>query len=134
LLLQGLKLHLGKNFEKISIRELNANFSKLASHPPLPLKWPSPPVSWHRIDRDSANLEISESAMSADRVGRSGGVGPVYEYDMEHSKVESWLDEHPDFFQVLKKFNNGIKKQKHGWFLLCLLLTKWKFSYFGIST
>jgi hypothetical protein len=41
--------------------------------------------------------------MSADGSGRGGGFGfglPVFDYEMEHSKVEAWLDEHPEFFQV----------------------------------
>lgn len=46
--------------------------------------------------------------MEAGMTGRGIGVGisagsscPNFDYEMEHSKVESWLDEHPEFFQVL---------------------------------
>ena len=29
-----------------------------------------------------------------------GGSCPTYDYEIEHSKVETWLDEHPEFFKV----------------------------------
>ncbi len=39
--------------------------------------------------------------MSSDYTVALGGYRiPFVEYDLEHSKVEAWLDEHPEFFQV----------------------------------
>ncbi len=68
---------------------------KLASKPPQPQKRPSPPVSWRKTERDSADSDSEAVKMSA-----TDGLGRFQDYDMEHSKVEAWLDEHPEFFQV----------------------------------
>ena len=46
------------------------------------------------------DLELEESEASDLGMSSSEGGSRTLEYDMEHSKVEAWLDEHPEFFQV----------------------------------
>jgi len=62
-------------------------------------------VSWRRPDFDAAETEPAMDGLSSRGVGLGLGVGPVgscptFDYEIEHSKVEAWLDEHPEFFQV----------------------------------
>ena len=60
-------------------------------------------MSWRRPDLDSAETEPAMDGLSSRGVGFGVGPGgscPTYDYEIEHSQVETWLDEHPEFFKV----------------------------------
>jgi hypothetical protein len=53
------------------------------------------PLLHQRTDLELEESEASDLGMTSSE----GGIRTL-DYDMEHSKVEAWLDEHPEFFQV----------------------------------